>query len=151
ASGVQEKPRRAKDREVNRAGEAGFSTRIGLLMKEERPMLFARGLQKNELQSALVLLVTLGCAGIAWGQGVRVNVQLDQSVNVLSPISVSLPAVMSDGAAFKADAAPYTRLAGANAIVYPGSPGAADLYHWSTNTLTKYAGSTPPYIDPEAN
>lgn len=124
---------------------------IRWLVKEESVRSFETGLRKARLLSALLLGVTLGCAGVALGQGVRVNVQLDQSVNVLSPISVSLPAVMSDGAAFKPDGAPYTRLAGANAIVYPGSPGAADLYHWSTNTLTKYAGSNPPYIGPDAN
>lgn len=109
------------------------------------------GLQKMRRMVLPRMLLAFCCAACAWGQGIRVNVQLDQSVNVLSPTAIGLPAVMSDGATFQAGTAPYAHLAGAYTLRYPGTPGVADLFHWSTSTLTKYLGSNPPYINPDAN
>lgn len=42
---------------------------------------------------------------------------------------------MSDSQSFEPDMLPYLRAAGIRSLRYPGSPGIADLYHWSTNTL----------------
>lgn len=114
-------------------------------------MLSRNGPRKVRLPALACILLALSCAGGAWGQEIRVNVQLDQSVNVLSPTAIGLPAVMSDGDAFQAAAAPYTHLTGAATIRYPGNPGVADLFHWSTNTLTKYAGNNSPYLNPDGN
>jgi hypothetical protein len=100
--------------------------------------------------TALCGLHALSVAGVL-GQGIRVTVELDKSVNVLTASSFGLPADMFDGGSFDPAAAPYTRLAGATTIRYPGNPGVADLYHWSTHTLTSYHGSDTPYINPDSN
>jgi len=94
-------------------------------------------------------LIALACT--AQAQSVRVAVDLNQNINVFSPISLGMPAAMFDAASFNPAAAPYLRLAGATTIRYPGNAGTADLYHWSTNTVTKYRASEPPYVNPDAN
>lgn len=99
----------------------------------------------------LALASLCSLAALASAQAVKVNVDLDKSVNILTTTTIGLPAVMFDSAAFKPDTAPYTHLAGANLIRYPGNHGVADIFHWSTNTLTRYKGSDPPYLNPDSN
>jgi hypothetical protein len=108
--------------------------------------------RKSRLPLQVLALVSLCIfAALASAQTAKVTVDLDKSVNVLTPTTIGLPAVMYDGSAFKPETAPYTRLAGANVIRYPGNDGVANLFHWSTNALTKYKGSDPPYLSPDSN
>ncbi|WP_420237622.1 hypothetical protein ACOBR2_18795 [Telmatobacter bradus] len=95
-------------------------------------------------------IVLLG-AMVSHAQNARVSVHLDKSVNVLTPVSFGLPAILFDAGSFSSAAVPYTRLAGATTLRYPGTLGVPDLYHWSTGTLTKYVGGEAPYINPDSN
>lgn len=83
--------------------------------------------------------------------GPKVTVALNQPVNVLTNTSLALPVEMTDADAFNPAAAPYTRLAGATMLRFPGGHGVADLYHWSLNSLTKWRGAGAPWIPKEAS
>ena len=97
----------------------------------------------------LVVLLSVACPAFA-GES-KVTVDLSKTINILTNTSVGLPAVMSDGDAFKPAAAPFLRLAGVSVLRYPGNAGIADLYHWSSKDLTQIGGSQPPYIAQESN
>lgn len=96
--------------------------------------------------AAAFLLAQTACAA----ENAKVTVALDKPVNVLTATSLALPALMHDADAFKPASAPFTRLAGVTVIRYPAGS-VADLFHWSTNSLSKYKGSDPPYINPDSS
>lgn len=82
----------------------------------------------------------------------KVTVDLKTVVNILTNSSVGLPASPSDSEAFDPTSARYTRLAGVNILRYPGAPNVADLYHWSSKSLTRIAGEVQqPYISPNSD
>jgi len=101
--------------------------------------------------AALTLVALLFAANPAFSAEAKVTVELGNTINILTTTSIGLPATMSDNDAFKPAAAQFTRLAGATVLRYPGGAGVADLYHWSSNTLTKVQGSQPPYTSPDGN
>lgn len=105
-------------------------------------------MQQKLFAVAITLAVSVPAAQ---AQGAHVSVHLDKGVNVLTPVSFGVPAILFDAGSFAPAAAPYTRLAGATTLRYPGTPGVPDLYHWSTGTLTKYVGAEAPYINPDSN
>jgi len=73
-----------------------------------------------------------------------VVIDLSRAVGTLTDASIGVPAAMSDSQSFEPDMLPYLRAAGIRSLRYPGSPGIADLYHWSTNTLiVKKDGAGP--------
>lgn len=81
----------------------------------------------------------------------RVSIDLNKPVNVLTDTSIGVPAVSDNANDFKAADIPYLRAAGVTDVRYPGNPGAADLYHWSTNKVTPYHGGEPVYFAPDSN
>ena len=97
------------------------------------------------------LLVSLAMAKPAGASDAKVTVDLGKTLNILTDSSIGLPASMFDGDAFKPGSARYTRLAGADVIRYPSGAGIADLYHWSSNAVTKIPGKRQPYISPDSN
>jgi hypothetical protein len=101
--------------------------------------------------AALPLVALLCAANPGFAGEAKVAVELGNTINILTNTSIGMPATMFDGDAFKPAAAQFTRLAGATVVRYPGGTGIADLYHWSSNTLTKVQGSQSPYISPDCN
>jgi len=101
--------------------------------------------------AALPLFAVLCAVNPSFAGESKVTVDLGNTINILTNTSIGLPATMSDNDAFKPAAAQLSRLAGATAIRYPSGGGIADLYHWSSNTLTKVQGSQSPYISPDGN
>jgi len=94
----------------------------------------------------LSLLVALVLTASAKAEKAKVTVELGKTVNILTNTSIALPASMFDGDAFHLASARFTGLAGATTLRYPGGSGIADLYHWTSNTLTKVPGKDSPYI-----
>jgi hypothetical protein len=81
----------------------------------------------------------------------NVSVDLGRAVNVLTDTSLGVPALTFDGNSFNKAGAPYLRAAGITAARFPGNHGVADLYHWSTKTTTRFAGTEGAYFPPESN
>jgi hypothetical protein len=80
-----------------------------------------------------------------------VTIDLSKPINVLTSTSVGFPAAMFTGDNFNIAGAPFLRTAGVTTPRYPGNHGTADLYHWSTKSLTKYKGADAGYLAPESN
>jgi len=101
-------------------------------------------------------VVVLGCffsfaTGLVSAQ-VNVTVDLSKPINVLTESAIGYPMPMYDGPSFSAGGAPYLKTAGVTTPRYPGNHGVADLYHWSTASLTKYkASGDAVYLAPESN
>ena len=102
-----------------------------------------------------VALLALVCALpslAALGQNhVNATVDLSKAVNILRDTSIGVPAPTFDGNIFNPDGIPYLRAAGVSTPRYPGNPGVADLYHWSTKTTTRYKGIDAGYFAPESD
>jgi hypothetical protein len=81
----------------------------------------------------------------------NVTVDLSKAVNILTDTTVGVSAFTYDANTFNAAGVPYLRTAGITALRYPGNHGIADLYHWSTKSLSKYKGTQPAYFAPEAD
>lgn len=79
---------------------------------------------------------------------VHVVVDLAKPINVLGGAAIGFSTSTSSGSDFDLAGAPYLRLAGISTPRYPGNAGAADLYHWSTRTVSKYKGIDAPYLAP---
>lgn len=96
----------------------------------------------------LVFLCLLS-AGLASAQ--TVTIDLNKTINVLTPLSVGFDASTDSAESFQIAGDPYLHTAGITAPRYPGNHGVADIYHWSTNSVSKYKGNDAPYISPESN
>jgi len=81
----------------------------------------------------------------------NVSIDLGRDVNVLTDTSLGVPASTFDANSFNPAGVPFLRAAGITAVRYPGNHGAADLYHWSTKTTTRYQGAEAGYFAPESN
>ena len=91
-------------------------------------------------------------SGIALAQTqAKVTVNLGKELNILTSTSIGAPAGLYDGGAFSTATAPYLKAAGIYTVRFPGSSAAPDLFHWSTNNLSKYKGIDPGYRAPESN
>ncbi len=81
----------------------------------------------------------------------NVSVDLGKALNVVTDLSLGVPASTFDGNSVNLDGAVYLRAAGVSSARYPGNHGVADLYHWSTKTTTRYKGTEAGYFAPEAS
>ncbi|MDP9051146.1 MAG: hypothetical protein M3O31_10590 [Acidobacteriota bacterium] len=103
-------------------------------------------------QMCLSFVVALCAGGMAAAQtNAKVTVNLAKELNILTSTSVGVPAIMSDGNTFNLATASYLKVAGISTVRFPGNHTAADLYHWSTNTASKYKGFDPIYLAPGSN
>jgi hypothetical protein len=89
----------------------------------------------------LSLLCILFCIPAFGQERVNVSVDLSKAVNILTDVSLGVPAPISDGNSFDPAGLPYLRAAGVTTVRYPASHGVADLYHWSTKSITPYKGT----------
>lgn len=118
-----------------------------------RPMEEAR-LRSVSRFNRLLCLFSLGfMAGIPIFAQSRANVSIDLSkpVNILTDTSLGVPTPTFDANSFNPDGVPYLRAAGVTIARFPGNHGVADLYHWSTQTTTKYKAAEPGYFAPESS
>jgi hypothetical protein len=100
--------------------------------------------------SGVALAISAG--GIAPAQTqAKVTVNLGKELNILTSTSIGAPANMYDGGAFNTATGPYLKAAGIYTLRFPGNPTSADLYHWSTNNLSKYKGIDAGYRGPDSN
>jgi len=127
-------------------------------MKNLLPRLHsAFSISRVQTSSSLIMVcgmvtIAVGASGVAAAQTqAKVTVNLAKELNILTSTSIGGPANMYDGGAFNTATGPYLKAAGIYTLRFPGNPAAADLYHWSTNNLSKYKGIDPNYRAPESN
>lgn len=119
-------------------------TCIRVLRQHER-----RAKQFFGLSASLAASLLLLCPPATGQNRANVTIDFDKALGSLTDASVGVPAAMSDSRSFQPDLLPYLRAAGIRSLRYPGSPGVADLYHWSTNTLiVKKDGAEPSLLAP---
>jgi hypothetical protein len=104
-------------------------------------------------RAGFVVLASLACVvPVAMAQNAaNVTIDLAKPVNILTDTAIGYLAPTYDANSFQPAGAPYLRAAGVTTLRFPGNHGAADLYHWSTKSLTKYKGFDAPYLAPESN
>ena len=108
-----------------------------------------RAKQFLKLFAPLAVSLLLLCSPAAGQNRANVNIDFDKALGSLTDTSVGLLAATSDSKSFDPELLPYLRAAGIRSLRYPGSPGIADLYHWSTNTLViKKDGAAPSLLAP---
>jgi hypothetical protein len=102
--------------------------------------------------SRIATLSLLACAlSLCAGAQVSVSVDLQKPINILTDTSLGYTAAMFTGDNFSPAGVPYLHTAGITTPRYPGNHGIADLYHWSTKSLTPYKGIDAGYLAPESN
>jgi hypothetical protein len=79
----------------------------------------------------------------------KVSVNLGKPINILINTSLGAPANLSDGSTYAVQTQPYLKASGLTTLRFPSS--SADLYHWSTNTVTPYKGIAGGYVAPESS
>jgi hypothetical protein len=78
----------------------------------------------------------------------KVNVNLGKLVNIVTNTSLGAPANLYDGYTYDKITTAYLKASGLTTLRFPNS--SADVYHWSTNTVTPYKGIESGYIAPAA-
>ncbi len=78
----------------------------------------------------------------------KVNVNLGKPVNIVTNTSLGAPANLYDGYTYDKITTAYLKASGLTTLRFPNS--SADVYHWSTNTVTPYKGIESGYIAPAA-
>jgi hypothetical protein len=97
----------------------------------------------------VALLIAFAGASLAAGQEIsKVNINLGKPVNILTNTSLGAPANLYDGYTYDKATTPYLKATGLTTLRFPAS--SADVYHWSTNTVTPYKGIESGYIAPAA-
>jgi hypothetical protein len=91
-----------------------------------------------------LLLLTIAFGAVAEGQtAVNVQVNVDKPINVMTSEAIGVYTDMYDAAVAKPLVAGYMHAAGMYTLQLPGGYGSyADLYHWNTNSGTKYGNFT---------
>ena len=103
----------------------------------------------QRLLSALIL--SLAAAAASAQAQVHVTVDLSKPINLLTNTAIGFNVAMFTGDNFSLAGAPYLRTTGITAPRYPGNAGIADLYHWSTKSVTPYKGMEAGYLAPESD
>jgi hypothetical protein len=98
---------------------------------------------------AAIIALTMAGVGHAGAQEIsKVSVNLGKPVNIVTSTSIGAPANLYDGYTYDKVTTAYLKASGLTTLRFPNS--SADLYHWSTNTVTPYKGIEAGYIAPAA-
>lgn len=110
------------------------------------------GARQRKSSWSFIVLLCFDCILLsvhATGQSrASVVIDLSKAVGTLTNTSIGVLAPTSDSNSLGPDILPNLRAVGITSLRYPGSPGSADLYHWSTNTSVARKGSEAGVIAP---
>jgi hypothetical protein len=99
----------------------------------------------------LLAALALSAAAALAQSPVHVTVDLSKPINLLSDTAIGFSVAMYTGDNFSIAGTPYLRTTGITTPRYPGNFGLADIYHWSTKSVTPYKGMDAGYLAPESD